>query len=194
MQKNKQKIKNLYGEIWKSVVGYEDCYEVSNLGRVKGISRKATSINGRTYNLSEKLRILVDAGQGYLVVHLSKNGISRQCRVNILVAQAFHPNSNNLPQVLHLNDIKDDNRAINLKWGTAQDNTIHRYEVFGYKAPKLEKSRKSKKIIAYLPNGEEEMIIGIKTAAQKYGLARSSILRVLKEVYESHKGYKFKYA
>ena len=35
-------LENLDGEVWKDVVGYEDIYEVSNLGRIRTHKNKIT--------------------------------------------------------------------------------------------------------------------------------------------------------
>ena len=53
---------------------------------------------------------------------MSKNNKTKRHKVHRLVAQTFIPNPNNLPCVLHENDIKTDNRVSNLFWGTHQDN------------------------------------------------------------------------
>lgn len=79
---------------------------------------------------------------GYLRVALEKydeNGklISRtnEC-VHRLVAQAFIPNPDNLPVVMHLDNDKMNNHVSNLQWGTYQDNTQQAVddEIFGTKS------------------------------------------------------------
>lgn len=49
-------------------------------------------------------------------------------RVNRLVAEAFIPNPDNLPVVMHKDNNKKNNRVDNLKWGTIRDNTIQACE------------------------------------------------------------------
>lgn len=46
-----------------------------------------------------------------------------------MVAEAFIPNPDNLPQVDHINTIKTDNRAENLEWVTAQQNTQRAHDL-----------------------------------------------------------------
>lgn len=43
--------------------------------------------------------------------------------VSRLVAEAYIPNPNNLPVVMHLDDNGSNNRIENLKWGTHKENT-----------------------------------------------------------------------
>ena len=104
-------------EIWREIAGYEGLYEISNMGRVKSMNYKHTG--------KAKVLKLTPNNKGYLMVGLHKNGKSKTCRVHRLVAQAFIPNPDNLPQVNHKNEIKTDNRAENLEMCTLQYN--HEY-------------------------------------------------------------------
>lgn len=61
----------------------------------------------------------------YYAVKLSKDGIIKQFRVHRLVAQAFIPNPDNLPQVNHINENKFDNRVENLEWCTNEYNLLY---------------------------------------------------------------------
>lgn len=101
-------------EIWKDVVGYECKYMVSNMGRVKSLN----------YNNTGKEKILkpFKNRKGYLQVILCKNNKIKKFLVHRLVAASFIPNTENKPCIDHINTIKDDNRACNLKWCTAKEN------------------------------------------------------------------------
>lgn len=105
-------------EIWKDIIGYEDSYQVSNLGRVK--SKERIDAVGHPWHS----RILKPCPQksGYLNVDLSRNHSKKKLRVHRLVALAFIPNPNDLPEVNHLNEDKTDNRVCNLEWCSTQDN------------------------------------------------------------------------
>ena len=80
-----------YMEIWKNIKDYEGCYQVSNLGRIKSLSRKVW--NGKTHFWTSE-RILKPGRDrdGYFLVNLSKNGKSKTEKVHRLVAKTFIPN------------------------------------------------------------------------------------------------------
>src|SRR5665647_3773860 len=75
-------------EIWKTVKGYEGLYEVSNLGRIKSVSRIVAKKNGRDSFQKEIIR-KNQMIQGYFLCGLCKNSKIKLHRVNRLVAQAF---------------------------------------------------------------------------------------------------------
>lgn len=105
-------------ENWKPITGYEGIYEVSDLGRVKRIKPEYNTYVGK---------ILAGGldSDGYRVVLLYKNGKRRMFKEHRLVAAAFIPNPDKLPQVNHKNAIKTDNKAENLEWCSCQDNISH---------------------------------------------------------------------
>lgn len=111
-------------EIWKDIEGYEGLYQVSNLGRVKSLSRLRKN---RLSSYVSKDTILKqrEDGHGYLTVALyDADRIRHDFKVHRLVANAFINNEKDCPVVMHINNIKTDNRADNLKWGTYRENTI----------------------------------------------------------------------
>ena len=61
----------------------------------------------------------------YYAVTFSMNNKSYCRKVHRLVAEAFIPNPDNLPQINHKDGCKTNNVATNLEWCTAKANTIH---------------------------------------------------------------------
>ena len=101
-------------EIWLPVVGYECLYEVNNLGNVRSLDYLQT---GRVQLLKP-----VMTNRGYLKVCLCKDGKHKYYGVHRLVAQAFLTNAENLPQVNHRDENKQNNCVSNLEWCTAKYN------------------------------------------------------------------------
>lgn len=139
-------------EIWKSVNGYEGYYEVRNLGRVKRCSKQITRKNrwGGNTELVYKGGILspsINSRNGYIYVHLSKNGKSKMVRLHRLVASAFVPNEGMYNQINHIDGDKTNNRACNLEWCNSSQNMKHSYGIGLRKAPK------AKGVVQYSKDG-----------------------------------------
>jgi hypothetical protein len=117
------------GEIWKPVVGHEEAYAVSNIGRVKSLERNITDKNGKTKPACGRLLKPQSSGQrGYLTVTLC--GRIRYVH-NLVLTTFIGPRPLDL-ECRHLNGINTDNRIENLRWGThkenAEDRIRHRIE------------------------------------------------------------------
>lgn len=98
-------------EIWKDIPKYEGLYQVSNMGNVKNYITGC--ILSPTYCKSNYLKVKLSYGpQKTIMVHR-------------LVAEAFCPNPFEKPQVNHKDANKENNRADNLEWVTAKENTAH---------------------------------------------------------------------
>lgn len=114
-------------EEWKPVVGHENEYEVSNLGRVKSLAREVRIVRGSVEGtMPVKERILTPlkkTKQGYRSVGLGK--YEKQL-VHILVAEAFLGPRPEGMYVGHLNGDPSDNRAANLAYITPAENCHHR--------------------------------------------------------------------
>lgn len=113
-------IEDLENEIWRDVDGYVGLYKVSNFGRVKSLER----IDSQGKHVAEKL-LTYDTSRAYYAVTLSKNGKQTHKSVHRLVAEAFIPNPDNLPQVNHKDEDKHNNCVDNLEWITLADNNTY---------------------------------------------------------------------
>lgn len=106
-------------EIWKNINGWENMYQVSNLGRVKSLN----------YNRTNKEQIVkpYQRKDGYIQVCLCKNSKITTYKLHRLVAQAFIPNPNRLPEINHIDEDKTNNCADNLEWCNSKYNKNYRY-------------------------------------------------------------------
>lgn len=85
-------------------------YQVSNLGRIRSIK------NGT------KIKKQYERPNGYMQVCLYQNGKITTYKTHRLVAEAFIPNINNLPEVNHKDENKINNCVDNLEWCTSSYN------------------------------------------------------------------------
>ena len=93
----------------KDIKNYEGLYAVTSCGKVWSYRRK---------------KFLTPAAdkKGYLFVRLCKDGNCKNYKIHRLVAKAYLPNPDNLPQVDHIDGNKTHNYLNNLQWITNRDN------------------------------------------------------------------------
>lgn len=101
-------------EKWKAIKDFED-YEVSDMGTVR------RRLPGKSTKVGRILKPMPDKN-GYLTIRVTKAGEEKKhtLKVHRLVAQAFIPNPDNLPEVNHTG-ANDDNRAKKLEWISRPD-------------------------------------------------------------------------
>lgn len=118
---NNTVVKNLVGEIWKSVDEFNGDFQISNMGRIKSMMLVK---NGK-YSTGEKLLKTAILEDGYAKVAINRSGKIKKRSIHRLMALAFIPNPDNLPEVNHINTIKNDNRLENFEWITKLGNMQH---------------------------------------------------------------------
>ena len=182
-------------EEWRTIEGYPN-YQVSNLGRVKSLERKVKSKGG--YRIIKETLLKYDvSNRGYLRVHLYKNNKSKKFTVHRLVAEAFIPNPNNLPQCNHRDECKTNNKVDNLEWCTNEYNMNYGIRTEKARQKNINHPSKSKPVIAYKDGVEIMHFSSIMEAVRSgNGFDASAISSCCrgKYKYKTHKGLTWKYA
>lgn len=158
-------------ERWISLKEYNlSKYSVSNEGRVRG---------------PHGIRKPWIDRDGYLMLTLyDDTGKQVTRRVHRLVALAFIPNLNNLPEVNHKDSDKQNCHDWNLEWCTTQNNIIHGFQHNLY--PQGERHHKAtltdtqiQQIRAsYIPRHQK---FGQAALARKYNVSQSAIFNIIHE-------------
>lgn len=161
-------------EVWKDVVGYEDYFRISSLGRV--YSKRTSKILKQCKNKA-----------GYYTISSRIGGRAGKAiclRIHRLIAEAFIPNPANKPFINHINGIKTDNSIANLEWVTAQENIVHAYStglIIPNSGEKCSRSKLTQIQVdtirkRYKPYCKKD---GVRAIAKEFGLHHSIISRVV---------------
>lgn len=180
-------------EIWKDVVHYEGLYEVSNLGRVRAKDRYVDSAPniGKRYAYGH-IMPQFDNSHGYLFVILYKYGKGKREYVHRLVAMAFIPNPDNLPQVNHKDEVKSNNEVSNLEWCTCKYNNNYGTARDRQRESLLKNGKKCTRVAKIDENGKVvEIYRSMREAERKNDLANGLIHAYFKYNHSSCGGYQW---
>ena len=172
-------------EIWRDIEGYEGLYQVSSLGRVKRLAHwknQRTNRSDKYYEYRQlKEKVLSPSVAGpYSSVQLSKDNNIKTYSVHRLVAKAFIPNPESLPEVNHKDCDGHNNNVDNLEWCSREYNL--RY------ADRIRKAAKAcEKKVMCVETGE--IYESGSKAAFADGLHKSKISQVCNGARETTGGY-----
>lgn len=168
-------------EKWIPIKGFSN-YLISNLGRVKSLSKSYR------YRKNDEIILKANTRQnGYLKVDLYANGKAYTKSIHRLVAEAFIPNPDNLPEVNHKDEDKTNNRVDNLEWCTPKYNNN-----YGTHNRKVSEGV-SKKVGRFTDDGILIDIWGSATiASETLGISRRNISRSCKTGFRAG-GFKWRF-
>lgn len=186
-------------EIWKDIAGYDGAYQVSNLGRIKSISRKISCHKKHLRHSEGTVLSPSIKRNGYLGVTLFKNGKRKYVTVHQMVAKVFLLNPRNLVEVNHKNGNTADNDVDNLEWDTRSGNIKHSFRTLNRSSPtgmtgiKGADNPLSKKIIQMDLSGNKVREWDSMQDAGRAGFGVGNIFSCCKGKRKTHKGFKWKY-
>ena len=158
-------------EIWKVYPDYP-FIQVSSLGRVRTTDRVVTRKNGKKQFVKGRVLKQYRDYYGYMYVQFYENGKRITLKVHRMVAIAFIPNPDNLPQVNHIDCNRSNNIVSNLEWCTNQYNTAYR-EKYGKASsrPVFAVNVKTSEVLHFKSRGEAE---------RELNIAHQDILAIIK--------------
>lgn len=165
-------------EIWKEIEGYEGIYFISNHGNVKSMPRKGAK-GGIIKATPDK--------DGYWCIGLNKHGHRKTFKVHRLVAIAFIPNDNNLPEVNHKDEDKTNNHVDNLEW------CEHVYNSRYGSRPQRISSALSTPVYSIDENGNVEHFASMNIAYKMTGVHVSNIASAVNGIYSQAGNRKWYY-
>lgn len=161
-------LKDLPGEVWKDIRGYEGLYMVSSKGRVKSLSHRIK--RGFCECMTEEI-ILTPTSNGHydkVCLFSGSKESNTQRFIHRLVASAFIPNPNDYPQIDHIDGNHTNNAVDNLRWCTQVQNINNPITKF--------RSKKIRKIASYSLSGMKiKEYRSLTEAAKDTGIPISSI-------------------
>lgn len=175
---------------------------------IKGCERYQITDDGRVWSkISNKYLKEKPTEDGYLRVCLCReDGLKRQVCIHRLVAEAFIPNPDNLPQINHKDECKTNNSAENLEWCSSKYNNTYndRHLKCAAKIKESNTIRSGKPINQFTLDGKlVETYPSAWEASRKTGFTKQGIMiachggQMRKNKWVStlqYKGYLWKYA
>lgn len=170
-------------EIWKDIDGYDGLYQISNLGNVRSLK-------------FGKIKLLkqINDKYGYKKVDLYKDRKTKTCKIHRLVAQAFIPNPNNLPEVNHKDENKSNNCVDNLEWCDRKYNMNYGTAQQRSSCKRINHPSRSKQVLQLTKSGEfVTEYPSICEASRFTELDKSHISKCCRGIKKSFGGFIWKY-
>lgn len=174
-------------EEWRDIRDYEGIYQISNFGRLRSLDREIciTEKSGRAYKYLKRGRIISPGiCRGYLNTTLCNGDMRKTQYVHRLVASAFLPNPENLPEINHKDRNPLNNRVENLEWCSRYYNTHYDGAIERQHATIRKKVRQRTldgKIVAEFPS--------VCDASKQTGVHKSLIAKVANGMFKQGKSF-----
>lgn len=152
-------------EEWRPVPGFPG-YKVSDFGQVRG---PRMNVSARNHP------------RGYLRVSLHRGRTIITRLVHQLVLEAFVGPRPSGMQCRHLNGCKTDNRAANLRWGTAKENAADNVRLqVNPRGEMVASAKLTAEQVVRMRSEWNGVSVGVGTLARRYGLNKKTVTRILR--------------
>lgn len=172
-------------EIWIPIKGFEGKYEISNMGRVKSLPRKWVAGNHTEQSHGEIILTPPHTDKYLRVILYDGNGKRYRKKIHKMVAEAFLEKPEEDRVIDHINGIKTDNRATNLRWVTHYENSIENPNTPTTPNKPIQMESMDGQIL--------KVFHSINQAAKEMHLNQANITHALTKRYKHCGGYKWNY-
>lgn len=175
-------------ETWKDIPGYEGAYQVSDMGRVRSLTRQVRTVDRAGVERTRRVRGVIlrpSRNRGYPFVVLCLNGESRVVYVHRVVAVAFVENPGARLEVNHVDGKHANNHVSNLEWATRAENHRHAIDMLG---------AGKKAVVGLKADGTIIHFDSIKAAAEHVNVSGTAIGHAVAGRRKTIAGYAWSYA
>jgi cyanate lyase len=159
-------------EIWKPIPGYEQFYEISDLGRVRRKGNTPSCKHDRMLKPNQR------KNAGYVTICLSKENKKHGHYLHQLVLLSFQGECPKGYQVNHKNEDKGDNRLANLEYVTAAQNTLHSRRTLGHHQGSRNAASKLTEQQVLEMRYKANVGSSYENLAREYGLAHTTVCAI----------------
>lgn len=189
-------------EVWKSIPGTGETYEVSDLGRVRSRDRVIFRKDGTSYKAYGHVLKPVPNSTGYMRVQIFKDGRKQAIFVHRLVAEAFVQNPRDKNCVNHKDFDPKNNAASNLEWVSHAENMRYsldrgrfdRTDLWLLNQKRALEEKMGRPIIGTSLKSGKELRYTVLNDCKKDGFQPSCVSNCCNGKRKTHKGYLWRFS